>query len=154
MKILILGIELLIDVIDLDLIRDYNWHLHGGHLRATIDGKHRYLHHMIVERMGIDCLDDIDHIDGNPVNNQRDNLRPASRSQNQANRGKPKNNTSGFKGVSWHRNKWQASIRVNYKPIHLGYFDDPIEAARTYDRAALKYFGKFANLNFPREDYE
>lgn len=147
------GIEVLIDEVDLALIRDYNWSWSRGYLQARVDGKVRYLHCMVAERTGLDVSNEIDHIDGNKTNNQRKNLRSATRSQNARNRKIQSNNTSGFKGVCWDkdRNKYRAYIRVDYKLIHLGYFDDPIEAARVYDKAAILYFGEFAKLNFLKE---
>ena len=92
-----------------------------------------------------------DHINGDTLDNQRRNLRPATRSQNGANARISKRNTSGFKGVSWHKQvkKWVAKIRVNRKLLHLGLFVSAEDAARAYDAAALKYFGEFARLNFP-----
>ena len=85
------------------------------------------------------------------LDNRRFNLRVASGSQNQANRPASKRSTSGYKGVSWYRNrdKWQASIQKNGKKTNLGYFSDKVEAARAYDKAALEMFGEFARLNFP-----
>ncbi len=91
----------------------------------------------------------IDHIDGNGLNNQKLNLRIATASQNQINRGKQKNNTSGFKGVFGRKdkNKWRAQIKFHGKTKHLGYADDKIEAARIYNKAAVERFGEFARLN-------
>jgi hypothetical protein len=92
---------------------------------------------------------EIDHIDGNGLNNQKSNLRACTHQQNQMNRALSKNNSSGFKGVSLYkgRNKWNSYIKVNYKKINLGYFKTKEEAALTYNAAALKHFGEFANLN-------
>lgn len=88
----------------------------------------------------------IDHKDNDSLNDRIENLRPATRSQNMANSLLSKNNTSGQKGVSWHKRqrKWIARIMVDRKPIQLGSFDDPIEAKAAYDEAAKKYFGEFA----------
>lgn len=93
----------------------------------------------------------IDHIDGNGLNCQKQNLRFCNNSQNLSNRGVNINNTSGYKGVcspSVGRKKWKACITVNNKSIHLGCFDDKKDAAIAYDEAAKKYFGEFARLNF------
>lgn len=93
----------------------------------------------------------IDHIDGNGLNNQKSNLRVCTISQNSMNVPMRHNNISGYKGVSWNTraNKYQASIKHDNRSRNLGYFTDPIDAAKAYDIAALKYFGEFAYLNFP-----
>lgn len=91
----------------------------------------------------------IDHFDRDGLNNQRGNLRPATRLQNGANRGPNKNNCSGFKGVHWHVacKKWRALISINGKHKHLGLFDTPALAAKAYDEAARAGFGEFACTN-------
>lgn len=93
----------------------------------------------------------VDHRDGDGLNNQRHNLRPASDAQNGANRRKSVNNTSGYKGVTWYApsGQWQVQIEVNQRGIHLGRFDELIDAALAYDAGARKHFGEFARLNFP-----
>jgi hypothetical protein len=87
----------------------------------------------------------VDHINGVKSDNRLENLRDVTQAQNSRNQAAPKNNKSGFKGVHWHvrRNKWCASIRLNRKLIHLGYFDTPQEAATAYDEGSLKYHGSF-----------
>lgn len=90
----------------------------------------------------------IDHINRNGLWNSRSNLRPATRSQNQANRGKNAGKWySKFKGVTWDksRNRWH----VNAGGTHGGRFTSEIEAAKAYDRIALAKWGEFAWLNFP-----
>ncbi|MBN1796171.1 MAG: HNH endonuclease [Sedimentisphaerales bacterium] len=97
----------------------------------------------------------VDHINCNALDSRRANLRIVTRMQNAKNRSKSKKKCSSiYKGVSWHKQhrKWGAAIKVNRKSIHLGYFNDEIEAAKCYDEAARKYHGEFACLNFPPPD--
>lgn len=95
---------------------------------------------------GEDCNVYIDHVNGLRDDNRIDNLRPATNSQNQANRGKPVNNTSGIKGVQFDadRQKWRASITVNGKAKNLGRYDTSQEAQNAYEKAALQAWGDFA----------
>lgn len=86
-----------------------------------------------------------DHRDGDGLNNRRLNLRVATVSQNQCNRGKQRNNTSGFKGVNANANRWRATIRHLGSQYHLGMFSTPEEAHAAYCKAAHKMHGEFAN---------
>lgn len=88
----------------------------------------------------------IDHDDLDKSNNRWENLRPATKSQNGANRRVLSNNTSGHKGVSWHvrLQKWQAYITVEGKRRHLGSFNSAQEASSAYMREAVASFGEFA----------
>ena len=90
---------------------------------------------------------EVDHRDGNGLNNQRHNLRVATHAQNQQNQGPNRRNTSGYKGVHKHQNKWEAKISVDNARIYLGVFNTPQEAALAYNAAALDYHGEFARLN-------
>ena len=92
---------------------------------------------------------ELDHWDGDGLNNQDENLRICTKSQNMANRGRNHNNISGYKGVSRHGKKWRAEIHFEGKDINLKSWDTPEEAASAYDKAAKHYHGEFANLNFP-----
>ncbi len=106
--------------------------------------------HTVYMHSFISGYDETDHKNHDTLDNRGGNLRDSSRNQNTQNRGKPKNNTSGYKGVSWHKHwkKWQAYISVDRKRIYLGYYADSWEAALAYDEAAKKYHGEFAQDNF------
>jgi hypothetical protein len=94
-----------------------------------------------------------DHVNCNSLDNRKENLRPATVSQNLCNRPKRKSKTrSKYKGLEWDRTqrKWKARIQINNRKIYLGSFNSEIDAACAYDRAAKKYHREFANLNFPQ----
>lgn len=95
----------------------------------------------------------VDHRNGNGLDNQRHNLRPATRSQNNQNSRKRRGCSSRFKGVSWHKQagKWAVRIRMNGKYPSLGLFDYEVEAGRMYDKYAKKLYKDFAKLNFPHD---
>ena len=88
----------------------------------------------------------VDHINGNGLDNRRSNLRVCTRSENGMNRGKNKNNKSGYKGVAWHEKAklWRATLGLKGKIIHLGDFADKSEAYRAYVEACKKYHKEFA----------
>jgi hypothetical protein len=97
-----------------------------------------------------------DHINGDTLDNRKKNLRFCTSAENQANRGKNKNNTSGYKGViykTWGdpqtKKKWIAKIKHNWKCHTIGHFITKEEAAKAYDKRAKELFGEFATLNFP-----
>lgn len=92
---------------------------------------------------------EVDHKNRNGLDNRRENLRPATTSQNQANKRTQKTNKSHsrYKGVTSHRNGWEAKIGINYKTKHLGIFPTEQEAATAYNEAAIKHFGQFARVN-------
>lgn len=88
-----------------------------------------------------------DHINHNTLDNRRGNLRIASSRENQRNRGKRRDNSSGFKGVVRHRNgKWMSRIRIAERRIYLGVFDTPELAHAAYAAAAAQYHGEFARV--------
>jgi len=92
----------------------------------------------------------VDHINGNTLDNRKENLRICTRSQNQQNQfSRSRGETSKYKGVCWCRTwkKWKVKISHNYKIQNLGSFDNEIEAAITYNEAAKRLHGEFANLN-------
>lgn len=95
----------------------------------------------------------VDHIDHDGLNNQKTNLRNCTMKENSMNKSKNKGFSTKYKGVYVFRNKFAVNIRVDDKIIFLGVFDNAVDGAREYDKAAIKYFGEFAHLNFPKEDY-
>lgn len=101
-----------------------------------------FMHQLILKAKNVD------HKDGDGLNNQRHNIRIATKSQNQWNRGKSKNNTTGFKGVSTlsgnRRKKFFASLQVNYEYKYIGAFETALEAHEAYIKEVKKYHGRFA----------
>jgi len=96
----------------------------------------------------------VDHRNGDGLDNRRENLRLATKSQNLFNSRKRKNTSSQFIGVSFDKRSglWVAYIGLCRKKIFLGYFKNEIDAAKAYDAAAKIYHGEFARLNFPEEN--
>lgn len=145
----------LVDYDDYHWLMQWNWQVDtSDHVfrTKTVNGKRRAV---FMHREIIDCADDkiVDHINGIPWDNRRCNLRECSYAQNRWNRGKPnrKNPSTKYKGV--HRNKMRQKFEVkicsNGETHHLGFFDDVIKAAKTYDKKARELHGEFAVLNFP-----
>lgn len=93
---------------------------------------------------------EVDHKDHNGLNNQRQNLRYGSKSQNQSNYTSTKGSTSKYLGISWCAtySRWVTQIRIDGKGKFIGAFKDEIEAAKAYDRVAKEKRGEWANLNF------
>lgn len=168
--------HILVDDEDYDLVNQYKWHVHEGkngrlYARTNIDhpsGERRmrnisgywanckkqtsiYMHQLINKTpKGMYT----DHkVPENTLDNRRSNLRTSTNQQNCANRGINKNNTHGFKGITYDGRKkitpWTARIGHKGKRIYIGNYKTPEEAARAYDKKAIKLNGEFACLNFP-----
>lgn len=134
----------LVDDEDYDRLVSLNWYEEHGY---AVTGHHDKRIQMANLILNVPQGLLVDHWDRNPLNNQRYNLRPSTRSQNAANCKIYSNNKSGYKGVVYHSGRWQAQIRVNGKKKTLGTYDTKEEAADRYDRAAKQYFGDFARTN-------
>ena len=136
----------LIDEADFERVKEYTWHKVGKYIRAKVNNIAIYIHIFIKgDREGFE----IDHKNRNRLDNRQDNLRYSTRNQNQWNKDKYKNNTSGFKGVSFKKpnNKWVAQIKLNGRLHIAGYFDTAREAAIAYNNKARELHGEFAVLN-------
>jgi hypothetical protein len=143
----------IIDKTDLQQVKNHRWWIdYNGYFTTEINGKRYLLHNFL---MGLEKSNYVvDHIDRDKKNNSRSNLRICTPKENSRNRSKPTSNSSGFVGVCYHINnhKYYASIKVNGRNIHIGTFDNKIDAAIARDIAAIKYFGEYAFLNFPRQE--
>lgn len=152
--------EIIIDTEDWERIKVFRWHVYYSRSNfyvistfyknnnSTIIKLHRYIMNNLNKKIGID------HINQNTFDNRKQNLRECTQSENSMNRGKNKNNTSGYKGVIWRKDckKWQCRIGVNNKRICLGFFTNPRDAAFFYNLHAIKYHGEFACLNQLQEN--
>lgn len=148
--------EVFIDECDLEIFRKYKWKIqYQKNTRyiycSTYDGikvKCILFHRLILNCSHGDkkC---VDHIDGNGLNNLRDNLRICTHSENMRNRINNKPHSSIYKGVSWTKlnKKWRASIRINKKYISLGLFINEVDAAKAYNIASEKYHKDFSRIN-------
>jgi hypothetical protein len=140
-----------VDKADYEWLSQYRWCTLGAGERPYAcrreHGKTIYMHREIMQAPKGLC---VDHIEGFTLDNRRANLRTCTPSENMRNR-RGNGGRDLPKGVTWqsHCNKFKASIGCDGTPKHIGYYDDPIEAARAYDRKAIELFGEFARLNFP-----
>lgn len=146
----------LIALVDRELfpiISEYRWHLDiRGYARTKTAGKLIWMHRMI-----INIPDDrqIDHINGDTLNNTKANLRLVDNQLNQANRNPNPNRR--YKGVFRNTkipSMFEARIGWGKKSIYLGLFRSEQEAAAAYDQKAIELYGKYARLNFPRRGYQ
>lgn len=154
------GLEAIIDAADAHLVEHRNWHAvrgtaglqyaagntpRSGARSRPLQRMHRII---IAAPSGVE----VDHINGNGLDNRRCNLRPATSSQQNMNTRKRSDNSSGFKGVSWHTKagKWRAVISANRKVLHLGYFESPDAAYEAYLAASSQHHGEFARACLAR----
>ena len=147
------GFTVIIDDADYERVSKFRWNLHKTPknyyaYRNERNGSWRrrqLIHHFLLGTETSDTL--IDHVNGNGLDNRRENLRICSKKENCRNTPKRCNNTSGYKGVGKCGKKWRAMIGVDGKRTHLGVFENIIDAVKAYNDAAIKYHGEFARLN-------
>lgn len=144
-------------IVDSDMREElgkYKWYLAKDKCTSyairsvTVRGK-RTVISMHRQIMGNPRGKEVDHINGNGLDNRESNLRVCSRSQNARNRSHNRNSFSQLRGVGWHKKsmKWQAYIKVDGKSIHLGLFETKNEAAKAFNVACKKHFKEFSRLN-------
>jgi len=148
----------IVDAEDYERLSKYRWYAVRSRdtfyaMRSGRRGKGQkrtyYQMHREIKQIGDDML--CDHINGKGLDNRKANLREATCAQNSWNSGKSRGvSRSKYKGPAWDKRyrKWEVRISVNGRRIYIGRFEDQIEAARAYDAAAVKYHGRYANVNF------
>lgn len=137
----------LVDDSDVAFLSQTKWCVSNRYAAGWWKGRMEYMHRVLLPE-----ADEVDHVDGDPLNNQRYNLRSVTHGQNMHNFRKPtayggRALSSRFKGVCWARTGWQAQIAFQKKHIYIGKFASETDAARAYNEAALRYFGEYARLN-------
>ena len=140
----------LIDSCDWPLVAPYRWWVgSGGYACTRINGAHTGMHRLLLQPAEENV---VDHIDGDPLNNQRSNLRECSHAENMRNRKLNANSASGLKGVYRDNSKragpkkWRAEIKSHGRKIYLGNHFTPEEAHAAYRRAAIRLHGEFARF--------
>ncbi len=142
-----------VDDVDYDWLNQYKWYYTKSGYAVRNNSNHDgivYMHKVIFEKYNPEYVGEVDHKDLNKLHNWQENLRPATNSQQEANKPLSLKSSSGYKGVTWAKSKgkWKAQIKHNQINNHLGYFNSAVAAAKVYDAAAKAYFGEFANVNF------
>lgn len=144
------GMEVIVDDEDFEWLNQWKWCYSLGYARKSFykNGKKTTIgmHRLILGDVDGKC---VDHINGNKLDNRRENLRYCSLTENNRNLKTRKNNSSGYKGIYWHKKaaKWFCGIQVDKNHISLGLYTNLLDAAYAYNQAAIKYFGEFASLN-------
>lgn len=142
--------EFLIDSDDIDKVKYHKWRISHNHVITGTKGRNniRDLSWIILD---IEDIQDnvVDHINNNPFDNRKINLRLCKQSENTKNLSLKSNNSSGFAGVSYikKRNKWNSEIKINYKKIHLGEYKEKKEAVYARLVGELFFFDTYKNAN-------
>lgn len=136
------GAVAIVDDDDFEYLSRTSWYLDVGGYAVNKTNKIVFMHRLVAKTPeGMFT----DHINGNKLDNRKENLRHCTKTENMRNRGKQNNNTSGYKGVFWsiRAKRWRAQIVIERKAIHLGLFDTPEDAHTAYKLAEEAYFGDF-----------
>ena len=138
----------IVDDDDYDILNQSPWYYCRGYAKRSIDINNKQTT-ICMHRIILNTPDgmETDHINCNKLDNRKVNLRVCTHAENQCNKRKYKNNTSGHKGVVIRGRKFVSQIKHNNKLIHLGTHSTLEQAARVYNKAALKHYGEFASLN-------
>lgn len=132
--------RVIIDLDDIDKVKQYKWTLSHGY---AISSRHKLCLHRFVMGNPEDSII-VDHINRDRLDNRKCNLRFCNLQENNMNKGIQSNNSSGYPGVSYSKNKWRAYIGINGKQIHLGRYSTLEEAIEARKQAEIEYFGEFA----------
>ena len=144
------GAIAIVDAIDVDLVRPFNWTFNRAYAMAhEVRGRTMYMHRLIAGIHGVGRRIVVDHVNGDGLDNRRANLRICSQAENGRNMSTSRPHSSRFKGVSWYANyqKWEAYGHLGGRKVRLGYFTDEVDAGRAYDAFAREHYGEFARLN-------
>ena len=139
----------LVDDEDYEFLSQWKWCFSGKYAMRKENKKSIWMHR-VINNTPDGML--TDHINMNKLDNRRSNLRMCNHRDNIHHKNRPRNNTSGYKGVSGRNNKWRAQIMVNGHYKYLGTYTSIIKAATVYDGTAKRNFGEFAVLNFPNQE--
>lgn len=143
------GKNAVIDECSKDTVSRYIWHFDGKYAatNTVVNGKRKKIR---MHRLLLDAPSglDIDHINGDRLDNRLTNLRVCTRSQNLRNQGLRSNNSSGYRGITYYKpyKKWAAQIYIDGKNKRIGYFDDLASAVDAYNEDAKKYYKNFARI--------
>ena len=144
------GQNAIVDAVDFEWLSQWNWSAYWNKCTKSFYAQRGLPPQLWMHSFILGCKkgEEGDHKNHDTLDNRRENLRKATRSENARNM-RISTNTSGYRGVCWHQNRWVAMIKIHQKPIYLGRFRSKEDAARAYDAAAKIHHGEFATLNFP-----
>jgi hypothetical protein len=143
------GVRTIVDDDMHEMYGKYNWtqHTKGFACRSMkMEGKWKtvFLHRLV---MNVPQGKEVDHINGDRLDNKKSNLRICSREDNAKNRMKRYDSQQPFKGIRLRKGRWEVNLQCDKKAYYLGRYNTAIEAAKVYDKYAKKYFGQFARFN-------